>query len=681
MAGFDPHTSTRIRRRLILCGTVFVTLLVGVLARAVHLQLTLGDRLKTRAVNQYIRDVELTPRRGAIVDRQGHALATSVEADSVFVVPKVVRETKGLNVAAMESSLAKVLHLEPELVHRRMTAPGSFQWLKRRISPQESVALKSLHLDKSGIQTVREFRRFYPGKRLAAHVVGTVGVDEDGLEGIEKQEDELLSGDSHAVRSVRDVKGNLLAEEGDLSQSSLSGARVELTIDSTIQQATEQALNQEMAVSQAIGGMVVVMDPRTGAVLALASAPGFNPNAPGDVANRRDRPVSDSYEPGSVMKCFLLAGAIADRLVTPETMVDVTGGQLHIGKKTIHDSHKPEHDRETVAEVLAHSSNVGAGRIGLLMGAERLTGWFRSFGFGERTGLGLPGEAHGVVANPERMGEIATATTAFGQGMTASGVQIAAALSALANDGRLMRPYVVQRVVQPDGHTLVDHKAEMVRQVVSPEVAHTVAKMMVGVVEKGGTGVKAAIPGVEVAGKTGTAQKADAITHAYGGKRFSSFMGFAPAQDPRVAIYVAFDEPQGEKYGGDVAAPVFKSIMTAALLELGVAPSAPSPAPAATNHKAVKSAAPVEPQTEELDDGFEDTTPDSGDDEPPTEGSVQASVVPDLKGCSARSSLRLLHDRSLDAVLEGFGRVVAQRPEPGKHVPPGTRVRVSLGAG
>jgi len=369
-------------------------------------------------------------------------------------------------------------------------------------------------------------------------------------------------------------------------------------------------------------------------------------------------------------------------VVTPETLIDVSGGALHIGRKTIHDSHHPEHNAEPVREVLAKSSNVGAARIGLMLGAHKLVSWLKAFGFSERTGIGLPAEARGVLQNPARMGEIATATTSFGQGMTASAVQIAAALAAIANDGRLMRPYVVQKVMQADGEVLLDRKPELIREVVSPEVAHALTKMMVGVTQKGGTGTKAAIAGIDVAGKTGTAQKADPITHAYGGKRFASFMGFAPAADPKIAIYVAFDEPQGEKYGGDVAAPVFKAVTTAALLQLGVAPATPEQV--LTAQKSVKgpsvAAAPAKAETEELDEGFEDVSSDSGDD---TDALVSSAggltIVPDVKGCSARGSLRLLHGRALEVDLDGSGRVMSQRPEPGRQVPIGTHVRVSLG--
>ncbi len=683
MAGFNLHSSKSIRWRLYACGAFFMLLLAGVLARAVHLQWTQGDRLGIRARNQYLRELELSPRRGDIVDRHGRTLATSVDADSVFVVPKAAKDAREKeHLVIPERAIARALGLETDFVHKRINGAGAFQWIKRRISPQESATLRNLHIDRYGLQTVREYRRFYPEKGLAAHLIGTVGVDEDGLEGVEKSQDELLSGDPHEVRSVRDVKGTLLIDDDEVAgQPALSGARVELTIDAEIQQAAEAALAQEMTASRAIGGMVVVMDPRTGAVLAMASAPAFNPNAPGDVSARRNRAVNDSYEPGSVMKCFLLAGAVSDKVVSPQTLIDVTGGQLHIGRKTIHDSHHPEHDREPVREVLAKSSNVGAARIGLMLGSERLVGWLQSFGFGERTSLGLPGEARGVLQNPARMGEVATATTAFGQGMTASAVQIAAALSAIANDGRLMRPYLVQKVVHAGGDTILEHKPELVRQVITPEVAHTVAKMMVGVTEKGGTGVKAAIPGIDVAGKTGTAQKADPVTHAYGGKRFSSFMGFAPANDPKVAVYVAFDEPQGEKYGGDVAAPVFKTVATAALLQLGVVPTAPAVAHAPAGKAKPTLVAAQKVETEELDEGFEEVTPDSGDDDVAQDGSPNAAIVPDVKGLSARSMLRLLHDRALEAEIDGFGRVLSQHPEPGRRVAPGTHVRVTLGAG
>jgi len=396
-------------------------------------------------------------------------------------------------------------------------------------------------------------------------------------------------------------------------------------------------------------------------VLALANAPDFNPNAPSALNERRNRAVTDLYEPGSTIKVFVLGGAIEDGLAKPDMWVHVSGGELPLGKKTIRDSHKPDRDDLTLTEVMATSSNVGTARIGLRMGPEKVVSWLRAFGFGERTGLGLPGEGKGVLQDPRRMGEIATATTSFGQGMSATPLQVAAALAAVANGGVLMRPYVVRRVEEADGTVVVDAKPEQVRRVLSPRAVKDVTDMMVAVTEKGGTGTLAAIPGLRVAGKTGTAQKARANGRGYGDKRYSSFMGFAPAEEARVAIYVAFDEPQGDVYGGVVAAPVFREVAVEALRHLGVVLPPPPPDKEAERALAAKSkekdkAAKKLPPAPRFDEGFVDEgVPDDSLDVTSKDRVLAKgqTYVPDLSGLSARAVLRLLGERGLEPEFAG----------------------------
>jgi cell division protein FtsI (penicillin-binding protein 3) len=682
MASYGNDSTKSIRRRLVACGVIFSLLLAVVLGRAAQLQLFQGDRLAEWARDQYVRSIELQPRRGPIVDAHNRSLAASVEAESVYVDPKEFKKLPDGTQLNLERQLAKTLSLEKDTLHRHLTGAGAFAWLKRRISPVETEALRKISLEKTGIKTVREYQRYYPQKQLAAHVIGLVGIDNDGLDGVERVQNEAIKGESVELASVRDAHGKMLLQEAGLSAAIPEGATVQLTIDSTIQQATEDALRQGMARTKAIGSMAVVMDPRTGAILALANAPTFNPNAPGEMDSRRNRAVTDTYEPGSVMKCFVLSGAIADGVVTPQTPIEVTGGRLQIGRKTIRDSHAPHTNMETVTEVLAVSSNVGAARVGLRLGPERVVAWLKSFGFGERTKIALPGEGRGILQDPKHMGDIGTATTSFGQGMTASALQVTTALSALANDGRLMRPFIVRKIVQTDGEVLLDQQPEFLRQAVPPEAAHALAEMMTHVTNKGGTGTQAAIPGFRVAGKTGTAQKADPRTHTYGSKRFASFMGFVPAEDPKLAIYVAFDEPVGDVYGGLVAAPVFREIATAALLQLGVTAAGVDPLQEPAPVKghvapAKKETAPVSDEHYDEDDDL----PEASDDVAAAAGTGGA-VVPDLRGLSAREALKTLFEHQFEADLEsGSGRVVSQRPEPGRAVMHGTKVHVVLEAG
>lgn len=685
MSGIHAGATRGIVWRMRFAGAVFIALLGVVMARAMQLQVLQADRLGAMARDQYLREIALSPRRGPVVDANDAPLAVSVDVDSVFLSPS---EAQGLPVRAV----AKALRIEVELVQRRLKAGGSFQWLKRRADVKDVEALEKLRADKSlapeekkaleAVRTVREFKRFYPQRHLAAHLLGAVGIDEQGLEGVEKAFDGELRGEVREVQALRDPRGAKLFSQPGVPAGALVGATVKLTLDSGLQQTAEEALAKAVTKAKAQAGVVVVTEPKTGAVKALATWPRFNANASATAAERRNRTVTDAWEPGSTVKCFTYAGAIADKQITPNTWVEVGEGRLPIGRKAIRDSHRPDKPVMTMTEALATSSNVAVAKVGMRMGSERLDWWLRQFGFGARTGVGLPGEAKGMLQNPAKMGDIATATTSFGQGMSATPVQLAAALGALANKGVLMKPYVVERVTSADGEVLLDRKPEVVREVVPPEVAKAVTKMMVAVTEKGGTGTLASIPGVQIAGKTGTAQKVDPLARGYSAtKRFSSFMGFAPADDAAVAIYVGIDEPVGDVYGGLVAGPVFREVALEALRRRGWAPPDAG--------KAIE-------QAMARQDGA--TAKKAGDDLAFAEGAVDedaalaqalvdassggvATRVPDLQGRSARAVRRALAAQALEVELEGSGRVVRQEPEAGSTVAPGTRVRVVLEAG
>lgn len=669
MAGFDALDTRGLRGRLLFCGMVFLALIAAVMLRAVQLQVLRSDELTGMARGQSERELAVKARRGSIVDSRKVDLALSVDADSVFVDPtQLDDEARG-----SADRLAKALGLKPADVEKRFERDSSFVWLKRRVSPAEGERVRALKL--KGVGVVREYRRFYPQKELGAHLLGSVGIDDVGLEGLEREFDAYLRGAVLEMRALQDVRGKRLFMEPVVPSAALAGASIELTLDSSIQLAAETALNQAVATTGAVSGMALVMDPATGALLALANAPTFNANAPQKSDRKRNRAVTDVFEPGSTTKAFLVAAALEDKLIREDSRVEVGDGRMTIGRKTIRDSHRPKRDRLTLSEMLATSSNVGTARLGLALGPERLVDWMKRFGFAERTGIELPGEGRGVLQDPKRMGEIGTATTAFGQGMSATPLQMVTALSVLANGGQLMRPFLVRRVVAANGEVLIDNRPQVVRQVVAPEVAQAVARAMEAVTQPGGTGKLAALPGVRVAGKTGTAQKAKVGERGYSDKRFSSFMGFAPAEAPRVAIYVALDEPSSDVYGGIVAAPVFREIAQEALRQLGVAPSAQ-----AGNTRAAS----PEPSLAETD--FSEGFIDEGEwaaldltvaDEART---GEGMVVPDVRGLSARAALRVLGARALEVEFDGSGRVVKQRPAPGARVSSGTTVRVVLEA-
>ncbi len=561
----------RIRIRIFVLGLLLFGSLGGLLARAVRLQLGEEKKLGRVAREQYQATVSLPGRRGDIRDRNGVALASSVQVDSIFADPRAI-----LDLDEAVEGLAGALHLPARALRRRLAEKGRFVWVKRQVTAAEARAVEGLGL--SGIGAVKESRRFYPERELAAQLLGFTGVDGEGLEGLERFYDQVLAGRSVLLPCVRDARGRLIAEE-TATADDLEGAALDLTIDRALEYLAQQAIDRQVAESHAASGIAIVLEPATGALLALAVAPPFNPNSvrPSDRDALRDRAVTDAFEPGSTFKSFLAAALLQEKVATPATPLFAENGAWRIGRRTLHD-HEP-FGWLTLARVLQVSSNIGAAKFGLALGRIRLHDYLQAFGFGARTGIALPGEVRGTVASLRS--DISVATASFGQGVTATPLQIVTAFGALANGGTLMRPYVVERIVEPDGRS-VTTEPRPIRSVVSRAVARTVTKMLEAVVEKGGTAPAAAVPGYLVAGKTGTAQKADPLTGGYSAdKRFASFVGYLPAQAPRFVIGVFVDEPKGKIYGGEVAAPVFREIAEGALRQMGVPPTEPIPAPAA----------------------------------------------------------------------------------------------------
>jgi cell division protein FtsI (penicillin-binding protein 3) len=658
--GTDPRRARWIAFRLGLLGVLFAAAFALVLGRAVQLQVLQGDRLGGLARDQYLRELELKPQRGVITDRNGFPLAASAEADSVFVDPREL--LAGPRPAATVSRLARMLSVDTRALERRIERSGRFAWVKRRVSPSESEAVRALSLP--GVGLVKETRRYYPRRELAGQVLGLVGDDGAGLEGVEYALDDALQGEPMRVPSLRDARGLHLLGEAPAPERVLSGARVELTIDQGLQHAAERALAQAVAQARAASGMAVAVDPRSGEILALANAPAWNPNSSKRGDEMRNRAVLDSFEPGSTAKVFVVAGALEAGAVKPLEAINCENGAWAVGDHVIHD-HKAL-GWTGPSRILAASSNIGAAKIAQKLGRERLQRTLLAFGFGERTQVGLSGEPRGQVPFPRA--EVSLATMAFGQGFTATGLQTTMAVAALAGGGTLMRPWLVKRVVDPaSGRVLSEATPTPVRRVVSPAVAATVSRWLEGVIaDADGTGRRARLDGWRAAGKTGTAQKADAVSGGYSAdKHFSSFVGFAPAGAPRVVVGVFVDEPKGEIYGGDVAAPVFKEIAEHALKALGVppgeavarVPAAPARAGPAARERPDPPALTVAPRR-------------------PARGSGVA--VPSVEGLSARSALRALESLDLGADLEGSGRVARQSPRPGEVVERGVRVQLVL---
>jgi cell division protein FtsI (penicillin-binding protein 3) len=671
-AGPEPRAARWIALRIGLLALLFAAGFAAVATRAFQLQVVRREELAGEAVNQYLRELVLRPRRGVITDRNGVLLAGSADTQSVYVDPKLLAESgRG---GALLREAARILKIDRRTLDKRV-AKGSprFAWLARRVAPSEAAALRAW-LDGARVRAiglVPETRRFYPKAELAEQLLGVVDDDGVGREGVELAQDEMLQGEPEKVPSLRDGRGRVVLAEAPGHGREREGARVELTIDQGLQVAAERALARAVAGSRALSGMAVVLAPGTGEVLALASWPAANANAPRTADQLRNRPVTDAFEPGSTVKTFSIAAALEAGVLQPLDPIDCGNGRYAIGGHVIHD-HAPV-GWTGASRVLAQSSNIGAAKIAARLGRERLFQGLQAFGVGERTGIGLPGEVRGQLTLARS--DIGLATQSFGQGpITATALQLTAAMGAIANGGVLVRPRIVKKVVDPaTGEVLSAPAPEIVRRVVSAQTAATVARWLVGVVEDPkGTGRRAALDGWRAAGKTGTAQKVDRISGGYSADRhFSSFVGFAPADEPRVVIGVFVDEPKGEIHGGEVAAPPFREIAEYALKMMDVRPAsalaaAPRPAPAVVT-------APEE----------------SGDVEAPVPTAplewaepVQSPggrvTVPALAGLTARRAIRELESLELGADMRGSGRVVSQTPPAGRVVERGTRVRMKL---
>ena len=630
-------------RRMIVAGGIFAVLFALVALRALDLAVLRGPALARLAAMQHHQRIELLPHRGPIVDRSGDPLALSVDVPSIYVRP---RELRAAGVDARLPALATALHMPPRALRAKLASSQPFVWLKRQALPREAETVARLELP--GVYTVTEGRRFYPHGNLAAHVLGFVGVDSQGLEGLEQRYDRVIRGEPQYLEFDRDARGREMFT-GGVGAAPNQGNRLELTLDAAIQEATERELQSGVAAARAVGGAAVVLDPATGEVLALANVPTYNPNEPGDAADRRwrdrvrNRAITDPYEPGSTFKAVLAAAAIEEHLVTPGELFFCEHGRFQAGGRTIHDAHP--YGWLSFAEVIQFSSNIGATKVGERLGRDRYHRYLRAFGFGNRTGIELPGETPGIMRPVESWSRIDLATLSFGQGVSVTPLQMATAFAAIANGGTLLRPYVVRRIVAPGGEVVLENEPTAVRRVISTRSARTTTELLRRVVEEeGGTGTKARLEEFPVAGKTGTAQKVDPTTGAYSSKRIGSFAGFVPADEPRAVILVLIDEPSTSSYGGVVAAPVFRAIAAAVLKRLGVEP--PAPTVVARAPGAVPATPRAKPASREA------ATPASAE-------------TPSFLGLSLREALARAQASGWQVRVTGTGYVAAQEPMPG----------------
>lgn len=626
-------------------AALFAVVFVLTAGRAFYLQVLQKDRLVKLAEKQHQRIVALTPGRGAIYDQHNAPLAVSLEMDSCYA------ETRNLeSLPDAAAKLAPLLGVSAGELQDKLKASRNFVWLSRRISPELAGKIRALDLD--GIGFVKESKRFYPNSEVAAHVIGFTGTDPGGLEGVEKRYDSTILGNTGFLVTERDALGrDIDQKKGSEGKSGTKGNNVVLTLDKNVQYIAEKELALAVQKNGAKGGIAIVMEPDTGRVLAMANYPTFNPNSyfkygPGALRNRA---ISDSFEPGSTFKILLVATALEDHVIRAGDSFNCENGSYSFSGRTIHDTH--HYGTLTVPEILKFSSNIGAAKIGSRLGSERLYAGLTGFGIGEKSDIDLPGEAGGMLRQQAKWYGIDLATISFGQGVTATALQIATAVSAVANGGNLMKPYLVDHVADDNGTVLQQFGPQVRRRVVSPQTAHTVAGMLEGVVNEGGTGTSAAVDGYRVAGKTGTAQKVDPATRGYSAKkRTASFVGFVPLDKPRLTILVVVDEPTTSPYGGVVAAPAFSAIAQQTLCYLKV------PTDKTVKRKAEPVLARSEPQP-----GPEAV--EGGD----VQGS-EAGSMPNFRGMSMRQVLRVMEKRGLNVKLQGSGRAVEQNPPPGSRI-------------
>lgn len=700
MRNLDPARARWIKIRMgLLCGMMGLGL-GFVVSGADRIQNRDGASWLSMAERQRQRRLHIEPKRGTIYDRNGVPLAESVEVpsisiDAVEMMRGIEEKYAGRVMDQNAERIASILSLPVEEVRDKIARKRRFAWLKRRVSEDEVRGIKALSAKDErhpikGLAIEGEGRRFYPNKELAGSVLGFVSPDGNGKEGIELSLNEELKGKPAEVHGLRDRAGRLIFSEGLDTEQALAGHNIHLTIDRAIQFTAERELEAAIRTYEAQGGSIVVMDPTSGEILAMASGPGYDPNdySNADPDARRNRALVDRYEPGSTMKIFTLATAFANHTISPTEPIYCEEGHMPIDNIVIHDTH-PE-KWLTPTQVLQFSSNIGSAKIGLGLGQQRLYEGFRRFGFGESPGLPVPGQSVGVLRPRQAPWvQVETASASFGQGISVTSMQLAVAVSAVANRGKLLEPILIKRISDATGITLDEPQARVRRAAISPSVAKLVSEMLVSVTEGEGTGVEASVSGFKVAGKTATAQKIDPETGRYNETHYvASFIGFVPADKPRLAIVVAIDEPMAGTYaGGSVAAPVFRRVAEMALGYLGVTPQEPKDEAAKGTKKespvsqaaaAAKGGDPAD-DTIKIVEGREPAVEEAAappkKKRPPKLGEVE---VPDLSGYPARAAILKLTNLGLFPQIEGSGRVLRQEPPAGSVVTKGSTLKIVL---
>ncbi len=625
-----------------------------VVARLVQIQIVRHDEYMVRALRQQERTITLTPVRGSIMDARGRVLAESISAESVYADPQVVADAKA---AAKALAAVPGIDATAKEIEEKLSSGGGFVWVARQLPLPVAARVRQLKIN--GVYFLEEHRRSYPRGTLAANVIGYVGVDGQGLAGIEHSFDSYVRGHAGKVTVLRDARRGAYLVGAEGANRPADGKDVVLTIDSVIQFITERALSRAIEKYRASGGSAIVMDPRDGSILAMASLPTFDPNRFGDFppASWRNRNVQDMYEPGSTFKIVTASAGLEEGVVTPSQILDCGDGTFQIGNNFIHEHGGNHYGLISFEEVMMHSSNIGALQVGLALGPQRFYDYIRRFGFGKRTGIQLPGETAGLVRRTDKWSALSNAEMSIGQEVGVTPLQLARAVATVANGGVRVEPRIVDRVIDAEGQTVYQPQRAAPVRVISEKTAAVLNEILKAVVARG-TGVNAALADQIVAGKTGTAQVA--MRGGYSPDRFiASFAGYVPADRPRLVILVVVDEPRLSQYGGTVAAPAFREIAEATLRYLGVAPSIPARSLALP--VAQLAAFSQEPAHSER----------------AVSGEVRTGV-PDLRGLDARAAIARATAAGLLVRAVGSGVVQSQIPIAGEALPTDRRIVLNL---
>ena len=644
------------KRRVVIVAAVLGLWVVGIETKLVYLQIYQHADLVARAERQQERTQPSPAKRGDIVDRRGRVLATSVDADTIYAVPTEIDNAEQA-AAKLCDALDDCTGNERHSLVEKLKQSRAFAYVRRRVAPDQARRVAALNLD--GVGFIKESKRFYPNKELAAHLVGYVGLDNTGLNGVEFTYDRQISGQKGTVLIHTDAKRHAFSR---FERPPTAGASLELTIDEYLQHIAERELHAGVIANRAEGGTAIIMNPRTGEILAMANEPTFNPNAYRDFddAARRNRAVQDLYEPGSTFKVVTASAAIEEKVMPIDTMIDTNPGVIHIAGRPRPVTEANHHNYQVISfsDVIIRSSNIGAIKIGFRVGTERLSRFVGLYGFGHPVSPDFPGESPGIVWHPSTWTESALASVSMGYQVGVTPLQMVNAVSTVANGGEMIEPRVIRAVYRDGRRYAVLPK--VVRRTISADTAATLTEIMEGVVANPhGTATRAQIPGYTIAGKTGTAAKI--VNGRYSTTDYNaSFVGFVPSRNPAVAIIVVTDAPHVyPNTGGWVSAPVFKKIGEATLQYLGVGPTVNAPAPVLVARHGLSAAAEPEPVVSLVADG------------PP-------GAMPDLRGLSARDALRTLVKLGMNAQVSGDGFVVSQDPKAGAPVEPGGTGRVLL---